>query len=236
MCFSATASFSVGALLIGIGALTLKTAKHRREWPLAAIPLLFAIQQLSEGVIWLTFSADAPLLNTVMTHVYSFFSHVLWPVYVPVAVLLIEPSGRRRRVLLTFVAAGLAVGVYLLYFLVAFPVVSRPTGQHIEYVSPHFFAVVAITLYLMSTTFSPILSTHRMVKVFGVLALLSFGAAYFFYATWFISVWCFLAALLGAVVYRHFVLRRAERSGPRDVLTTTMFDRSTENSVSDHHS
>ena len=122
MCFSATASFSVGALLIGIGALTLKTAKHRREWPLAAIPLLFAIQQLSEGVIWLTFSADAPLLNTVMTHVYSFFSHVLWPVYVPVAVLLIEPSGRRRRVLLTFVAAGLAVGVYLLYFLVAFPV------------------------------------------------------------------------------------------------------------------
>ena len=51
MCFSATASFSVGALLIGIGALTLKTAKHRREWPLAAIPLLFAIQQLSEGVI-----------------------------------------------------------------------------------------------------------------------------------------------------------------------------------------
>ena len=236
MCFSATASFSVGALLIGIGALTLKTAKHRREWPLAAIPLLFAIQQLSEGVIWLTFSADAPLLNTVMTHVYSFFSHVLWPVYVPVAVLLIEPSGRRRRVLLTFVAAGLAVGVYLLYFLVAFPVVSRPTGQHIEYVSPHFFAVVAITLYLMSTTFSPILSTHRMVKVFGVLALLSFGAAYFFYATWFISVWCFLAALMSAVVYRHFLLRRAERSGPRHVLATTVSDRSTENSVSDHHS
>ena len=236
MCFSATASFSAGALLIGIGALTLKSAKHRREWPFAAIPLLFAIQQLSEGVIWLTFSADAPLLNTVMTHVYSFFSHVLWPVYVPVAVLLIEPSGQRRRVLLTFVAAGLAVGLYLLYFLVAFPVVSRPTGQHIEYVSPHFFAAGAITLYLMSTTLSPIVSTHRTVKVFGVLALLSFAAAYALYATWFISVWCFFAALLSAVVYFHFVLRRAERSEPRYRLGTAVFDRSTENSVSDHHS
>ena len=213
MCFSATASFSAGALLIGIGALTLKSAKHRRELPFAAIPLLFAIQQLSEGVIWLTFSADAPLLNTVMTHVYSFFSHVLWPVYVPVAVLLIEPPGRRRQVLLAFVAAGLAVGVYLLYFLVAFPVVSRPTGQHIEYVSPHFFAAGAITLYLMSTTLSPIVSTHRTVKVFGVLALLSFGAAYFFYATWFISVWCFFAALLSAVVYRHFVLAGPNAAG-----------------------
>ena len=214
MCFSATASFSAGALLLGMGTLTLRSAKHPREWPFAAIPLLFAIQQLSEGVIWLTFRYEAPLLSEVMTHLYSFFSHVLWPIYVPVAVLLIEPPGRRRQVLLAFVAAGLAVGVYLLYFLVAFPVVSRPTGQHIEYVSPHFFAAVAITLYLMSTTLSPMVSTHRTVEVFGVLALLSFSTAYAFYATWFISVWCFFAALLSAVVYLHFVSHGAECSGP----------------------
>jgi hypothetical protein len=104
--------------------------------PLAAIPLMFAIQQLSERVIWLTFRYEAPQVNAVMTHVYSFFSHVLWPVYVPVAVLLIEPPGGRRQVLLVFVAAGVAVGAYLLYVLFAFPVVSRPVGQHIEYVSP----------------------------------------------------------------------------------------------------
>lgn len=208
MCFSATASFSAGAVLLGIGTLTLNSASRRRELPFAAIPLLFALQQLSEGVIWLTFRYEAPQLNAVMTHVYSFFSHVLWPVYIPVAVLLIEPPGMHRRALLAFVAAGVTVGGYLLYILVAFPIVSRPTGQHIEYVSPHFFAVAAMTLYLLSTTFSPILSTHRMVKVFGTLALLSFAAAYFFYATWFISVWCFFAALLSAVVNLHFVLRR----------------------------
>jgi len=66
MCFSATASFSAGAVLRGIGALTLKAARRPCEWPFAAIPLLFAIQQLIEGMIWLTFSADASLLNTVM--------------------------------------------------------------------------------------------------------------------------------------------------------------------------
>ncbi|MBT9508647.1 DUF6629 family protein [Rhodoferax sp.] len=204
MCFSATASFSAGAFLLGLGTLTLKSARRPRELPFAAIPLLFAIQQLIEGVIWLTFRYEAPLLNAVMTHVYSFFSHVLWPIYVPVAVLLIEPPGRRQRALLVFVAAGVAVGAYLLYFLVAFPVVSRPTGQHIEYVSPHFFAAVTMTLYLLSTTVSPLLSTHRMVKAFGVLALLSFAGAYYFYAIWFISVWCFFAALLSIVVYLHF--------------------------------
>ena len=224
MCFSATASFSAGAVLLGLGTLTLKSARRLHELLFAAIPLLFAIQQLSEGVIWLTFRYEVPQLNTVMTHVYSFFSHVLWPAYVPLAVLLIEPPGRHRQVLLAFVATGGAVGAYLLYVLVAFPVVSQPTGQHIEYVSPHFFAAAVMTLYLLSTTLSPILSTHRMVKVFGVLALLSFGTVYFFYATWFISVWCFFAALLSAVVYLHFWPRGNEGR------------RSTENSLLGHHS
>lgn len=209
MCFSATASFTAGAVLIGIGALTLKSARSPRELPFAAIPLVFAIQQLSEGVVWLTFHYDAPQLNVVMTHVYSFFSHVLWPVYIPLAVLLIEPPGSRRRTLFLFAMAGVAVGAYLLYVLVAYPIVSRPTGQHMEYVSPHFFAAAVMTLYLMSTTISPLFSTYRTVKLFGVLALSSFAAVYYFYAIWFISVWCFFAALLSAVVYFHFVLRKA---------------------------
>jgi hypothetical protein len=224
MCFSPTASFSAGAVLLGLGTLTLKSARRPRELLFAAIPLLFAIQQLSEGVIWLTFSNEAVRLNTVMTYVYSFFSHVLWPAYVPVAVFLIEPPGRRRRTLFAFVAAGVTVGAYLLYILVAYPIASRPTGQHIEYVSPHFFKAAVMTLYLLSTTVSPILSTHQMVKAFGVLALLSFGAVYYFYATWFISVWCFFAALLSLVVYLHFLRHRIQRS------------RSAENTLSAHHS
>ena len=203
MCFSVTASFSAGAFLLGLGTLTLKLARRPRELAFAAIPLLFAIQQLIEGVIWLTFRYEAPLLNAVMTHVYSFFSHVLWPVYVPVAVLLIEPRGWRRTAMAVIAAAGLAVGAYLMYTLVLFTVVARPTGQHIEYVSPHFYAAAVMSLYLLSATVSPILSSHRMVKVFGVLALLSFASVYYFYATWFISVWCFFAALLSVIILVH---------------------------------
>ena len=227
MCFSATASFSAGALLLGIGTLTLRSARATRQpraLLFAAIPILFAIQQVIEGVIWLTFTDGLPALNAVMTHVYSFFSHVLWPVVVPLAVVLMEPNGWRRRALIAFVAAGAAVGAYLLVVLMAFPIVSRPTGQHIEYDSPHFFAAVTMTLYLLSTAISPLLSTHRMVVVFGALALLSFGAAYAFYATWFISVWCFLAALLSVVVYLHFGARDLNRS------------RSNDNSMSAHRS
>lgn len=213
MCFSATASFSAAALLLGVGAPTLRLARHRRELALAAIPLLFAFQQLSEGVIWLTFGHEAALLNAVLTHVYSFFSHVLWPIYVPLAVVLIEPPRPRRRTLWALVAIGLVVGLYLLYFLLRYPVVARPIGGHIRYVSPHFFAALTMTLYLLSTTVSPMLSAHRMVKVFGALALLSFGAAYYYYAYWFISVWCFFAALLSVTVFLHFFARRGAGHG-----------------------
>ena len=219
MCFSATASFSAGALLLGIGVITLRLASRPREWPIAAIPLLFAVQQLSEGVIWLTFSREAPQLNSMMTHVYSFFSHVLWPAYVPLAVWLIEPPGRRRQVLTVFAAGGFAVAAYLLFILMAFGVISRPTGQHVEYDSPHFYAALTMTLYLLSTTTSPLLSTHRVVKAFGALALLAFGAAYYFYARWFISVWCLFAALLSAVIYLHFALPRGDGVASRRVAT-----------------
>ena len=214
MCFSATASFSAGAVLLGLGALTLKSAGRPRELMFAAIPLLFAVQQLTEGVIWLTFRYDAPQISSVMTQVYAFFSHVLWPAWIPLAVLLMEAPGKRHRVLLTFVAAGAAVSAYLLYVLVTFPAVSRPTGQHIEYLSPHFFAAEVMTLYLLATTVSPLVSTHGCVKVFGALALLSFGAAYYFYTTWFISVWCFFAAVLSSTILFHFAARRAQPSGP----------------------
>lgn len=70
-----------------------------------------------------------------------------------------------------------------MYTLMTFTVVSRPTGRHIEYVSPHFLAVIVMSLYLLSTTVSPIFSTHRLVNAFGVLALSAFGTVYYSYAS-----------------------------------------------------
>lgn len=213
MCFSATASFTAAGFLLGLGTITVRAARQRRQLPFAAIPLLFAVQQLSEGIVWWTFAHDAPWLNAAMTQLYSFFSHVLWPVYIPLAALLMEPVAWRRRVLQAVTLAGLAVGLFLLYVMVESPIVSRPTGGHVEYVSPHFFAALTMTLYLLSTTVSLLLSSQRGVRRFGMLALVSFAAAYGVYATWFISVWCFFAALLSSVIAVHFFQTTANPIG-----------------------
>ena len=92
MCFSATASLTAGSILLGVGVMTTRNARTGGERAYAAIPLLFAIQQLTEGVVWLSFGWGISAVTATATQLYSFFSHVLWPVYVPIAAWLIEPD------------------------------------------------------------------------------------------------------------------------------------------------
>jgi len=207
MCFSASVSFVAGASLLAVGVVTIRKAQHKAELPFAAIPLLFGVQQLIEGAIWLTFRFDAPLLNPTMTFVYSLFSHVLWPLYMPFAVLLLEPVRWRRKALAAFLAAGAAAGLYLLVNMIRVPIVSGAVGGHIDYASPHFYIVPVMTGYLAGTGISMLFSSHSIVRMFGLAALLSFLAAYAVYAKWFISVWCFFAGVLSVIVLLYFTNR-----------------------------
>ncbi len=212
MCFSAQASFTAGTVLLIVGAATLRRARVRAELPYASIPVLFGIQQLVEGALWLTFPDRAPPLNTALTHAYSFFSHVLWPIYVPLAALALETVPWRRRALTAMAFAGSAVGLYLLAALFTLPIVATVKGRHIAYESPHFYALAAMSLYLVGTCASLMFSSHARVVAFGVAAFVSAVAAWAFYATWFISVWCFFAGVLSVIVFLYFAdPRRATR-------------------------
>jgi hypothetical protein len=204
MSFSAMASFSAAAALLVIGSMTCRSARTASEYPFAAVPLLFAIQQSIEGVLWLSFSNEQPGLTAAMTYAFVLFSHVLWPVLMPLAVMLIEPPGPRRRALLAFVVAGVAVCAGLSVDIAQHGVVSRPSGHHIEYVMPYDLAKLGMSLYLLSTSMSLLVSSHRAVKAFGLLALLSFAITAFAYEIWLVSVWCYFAALLSIVVLGHF--------------------------------
>lgn len=207
MCFSATASFVAGTTLATIGVATLRKAERRSELPFAIIPLLFGIQQLVEGIIWLTFRNDAPVLRQTMTYGYSVFSHVLWPIYIPFALMLLESTPWRKRALLAFQTAGLVVGMYLLFFLIARPLVAQVDGQHLVYNSPHFYLAPVMVLYLAATCVSCFVSSHPFVRLFGLLALLSFLATYMYATRALVSVWCFFAAILSLIIFVHLRYR-----------------------------
>ncbi len=224
MCFSAAASFTAGAALTAVGGLTVHKSHGKIELPLAMVPLLFGIQQLTEGVLWISITQNVPALKTVATYVYSMFSHVLWPSFVPFAILLVETRRWRKQALGVVQALGLAVGLYLLYFLVRFPVTAHVHGRSITYDSPHFYVIGVIVVYLLATCVSGLFSTHRCINVFGMLALILAIAAYQVSVTTFVSVWCFYAAILSLLVYLHF-------SGPMQACRTAVDHSSDQSSV-----
>ena len=203
MCFSATASFIAGTSLSVLGVATLRATQRRAEIPFAAIPLMFGLQQMVEGALWLSFQFDAPQLNLAMTYLFSMFSHVLWPIFVPFAIGLLETVPWRRKVIWGFRGVGLFVGLYLLFLIVEYPV-TAVVAENIVYISPHFYKIPVMLLYMAATCVSCFFSSGATIRLFGILALLLFAVAYGFFAVALFSVWCFFAALLSAIIFVHF--------------------------------
>lgn len=202
MCFSATASFVAGGALTATGGLTLAQARTKWELPFASIPLLFGIQQAIEGVVWLSFGF--PLLNMVATYAFSMFSHVLWPIFVPIAILLLEKDPVRKKALRLFVGIGLAVGLYLLYFILVDGITAKIINRSISYDATHLYLSFVLMLYVFATCVSGFVSSHRIINIFGSVMLMSFFVAGWFFAETLVSVWCFFAAILSVVVYWYF--------------------------------
>lgn len=203
MCFSAAASFTAGTSLAAIGAASVKTAPRRRDIPFAAIPFLFGVQQLAEGFVWLSLGHALPAWGGIAKIVFLLFSHVLWPVAVPLAVLAAEDDPQRRRVLSVFAAAGAAIGVYFLYYLLTEDVQPRVLQGSIAYVSPAFSAAYVITPYSVVICGSCLFSSHRLIRAFGAAVFLCSLLAFWIYRETFASVWCYFSALLSILIWLH---------------------------------
>jgi len=207
MCFSPTASFISGTGLCVIGIATLKQTKAPAEIPFALIPMLFGIQQLTEGVIWLSFSQNIPVLRQVMTYIYSLFSHLLWPIYVPFAIGIMEAVKWRKQALLVLLVLGVIAGLFLFYWITVGPLNAEVISHHIVYISPHFYAVPVMILYFTATCISCFFSSHGFIRLLGVLLVLSLIGAQIAHSVALVSIWCFFAAILSLLVYLHLRFR-----------------------------
>jgi hypothetical protein len=201
MCFSATASFIAGGALSSAGAVALKRAEKPSRRPIAAIPLLFGIQQLFEGVLWL--SLGYPRLQATATLGYLLMAHVLWPTYLPYAIWKDETGPRRKKALVLFVWFGAAVSLYLMFYILRGPVASTLLGHGIAY--DFYLPNLAVIpgAYVLATCGSCFVSSHKYIRVFGLALIASLGIAYWYYQHAFASVWCFFAAILSLIIFMH---------------------------------
>jgi hypothetical protein len=206
MCFSAEASFAASAVLGVGGVWTLAQAPSPRERPLAAIPAMFAVQQFAEGLVWVGVANEQAVLTTVFSYVFSFFALFLWPIYVPLAVRLVEPGSRRRRIHDALLVVGACAAVVICGSLVRHPLETHLLRGHICYHAEPSYE--AIGLYLVAVS-APCFSSHRWLVVFGALLVLALAISLGLYATEFVSVWCFFAAALSSVLWLHLARARS---------------------------
>jgi hypothetical protein len=207
MCFSATASFTAGATLSALGIATLTQIRSRRELLLGSFPLLFAIQQFFEGLVWLTIDQTSlNTINSLLTYSFLFFATGIWPVLCPLSVYLLELNPSKRRVILAIVMFGIATGIYLFGSVITHGVSSDHFSGNLLY-NLRFIAFYEFNkyLYLLVTSVPFLIASDRRLKLYGALGIVSFGVAELFYNVTFVSVWCFFAAVLSGGLY--FIFR-----------------------------
>ena len=96
MCFSTTASFASFTILTTVGVAGLKYIKKPSQQFFAAIPFLFATQQLIEGFVWIGVLNNAAW-KTIPIHLFIFFAQVVWAFWVPYSILRMETQMKRNH-------------------------------------------------------------------------------------------------------------------------------------------
>lgn len=206
MCFSATASFATSALLGTSGVVALARVKDKRDYMIVTVPLLFAVQQFIEGLVWLNIGQG--LLTESLAYGFLFFAFLLWPVYIPLAVWAHERAPSRKCMLRYLVIFGSIGSFYLLVALFTQTLGVGIAGRSIDYRISAPLEVHGIILYVSVTMGALLISTSPFIRWFGALTLASAAVAWVVYQQAFTSVWCFFAAVLSFLIVGYLLAKK----------------------------
>jgi uncharacterized membrane protein len=204
MCFSAGASFAGGLIITATGIATILKVSKPSQIPFASIPLLFGLQQFSEGVIWVTLkSGGHETLQHVATLIFMIMALIIWPVMMPLSAMMMEPVKRRKKILITFLVAGAVVSAYYAICMFSYNFYPAIESYHIQYKGdfPKALRNPVFAVYIIATIPPLFVSSMKRLPLMGVLIFLSCLITGIFYKEYLTSVWCFFAALISVVIY-----------------------------------
>ena len=203
MCFSAKASFIVSSALIGIGISAINKIKHKFQIPFSIIPLLFSFQQLTEGFLWLSLTKQQfNHLKEPATFTFLVFAQVIWPIWVPASIWLLEKNNLRKKILFALLFTGIMVSTFLFFSLINYNIESKINSNHISYLiaMPKFIYINGGILYFIVTVIPPFVSSVKKMNFLGVVILISYLFTKLFFHEFIISVWCFFASIMSLIV------------------------------------
>jgi len=205
MCFSAEASFSASAVLGIVGIITVKKVKEPSQLAFACIPFLFGFQQLTEGVLWLSLThKELSVLQPFSTYLFLIIAQIIWPTWVPLSILLLEKNEKHKKKLHFILGIGVGLSIYLTYCYLFYDVRAKISGHHIKYDLdfPHtkHLLWLAALFYFIPTVISAFVSSVKRMHFLGTTILISCVLTKLFTTMYFISIWCFFAAIISILV------------------------------------
>jgi hypothetical protein len=215
MCFSPEADFIASGVIALVGVATLAHVRQPRAVLFAATPIFFALHQFTEGFVWLGLEGKIrPEAQGHLVFLYMLYAQGILPLLMPLAVLLMEPPGRRRWLIagLTLIGAGLAAFVFR--GLIVYPSTACIEQHSIHYANPGTAFTSVAAVYVLATCGALILSSHGVVSGFGWLNLVGVVATLLVKGYAFTSVWCLYAAVMSVILYRQFRGRRIDIARP----------------------
>ncbi len=205
MCFSPTASFVSSAVIGTIGVATLRHVREPRTILFAATPMLFALHQFGEGLVWLGLEGRiGPIARDHAAFLFTLYAQGLLPFLMPLAVLLMEPGGWRRKAIMGLTAIGAVAALWDSYGLIFLPSRVFVEQNSIAYRNVMTGSLAISLLYILATCGALLLSRYRTVRWYGILNVIVLTIVELVKAETFASVWCFYAALMSIMLYWQF--------------------------------
>jgi hypothetical protein len=205
VCFSPEADLAGGLLICAIGVDAVRHVYRRRDFlMLAGIPLLLGVHQFIEALVWWWLQGQVPGgIGRAALWAYLLIAFVVLPVFVPVAILALEPTRRRKLMMAPFAAIGAVVAVVLLAAMLRGPVSVRLAPYHLSYSIRLSSGLLIIACYVVAVCGSLLVSGYREVAIFGIVNLLAVIVIARLTVSGFASVWCGWAAVSSAAVALH---------------------------------
>jgi hypothetical protein len=169
--------------------------------PLALIPLIFAGQQAIEGGVWLGLDqAPEPVWIGLLANSFMVFALVVWPVWAPFSVSLVEGDHRRRLAIAVILALSLPLAYVGLRNIWMQPYDVCVLESRLSYSSGLLYSPFEMALYVLCTCGPFLLSSSRALRSFGAILVAGLIISTSLYLLAFISVWCFFAAIASLTI------------------------------------
>ncbi|MBR0551701.1 hypothetical protein J7S20_04190 [Sphingomonadaceae bacterium LXI357] len=183
----------------------MREVKRSRALLFGATPLLFALHQFVEAFVWL--GLEGRIGTTAFewaVFLFMLYAQGILPLLMPLAVLLLEPRGWRRHAIAACTALGAVV-----FARATYAVLARPTRAVIEHHSIAYHnagtdAAWIAGAYVVATCAALLLSSHRVVRWFGIANVIGLTIVLLVKGYAFTSVWCLYAAVLSIMLFWQF--------------------------------